>query len=273
MTTPDELKELGKLAASIIAHEPMLPSAIMEHYEDEEMAAALHRQVLARKRDAEAIQSLLARLAKVEAETERLKALVYVPGQWRCAKCKFVLHKMVLCANTGAVGLKGDTKTEPCPNGCGPLWPTTWKEDAFECGDRLEQQHNEIVVLKARAEKAEAASAVLVEAHSVLNAARAATAPVENIRTGMSEQIRRIHEAMKTLDKAFANLPTQTTVHLERVRALEANQLPEGCMAVCNLCNGRDFETGHCSYSTDATRKYPRNCPAIRQQKEECRDQ
>lgn len=87
----------------------------------------------------------------VEAENVELRKIVHVPGQWRCAKCKFVVHKMVMCASTGNVGLKADTKTEPCPNGCGPLWPVTWKEDAFQCGERLVEQHDKIKELEASA--------------------------------------------------------------------------------------------------------------------------
>jgi hypothetical protein len=54
-----------------------------------------------------------------------------VPGQMHCARCKFQLIRTNLYVNSGTVGA-GDSKTEPCPNGCGPLWPVTWEQAARE---------------------------------------------------------------------------------------------------------------------------------------------
>lgn len=141
MTTPQEPVGAEALSADLLHIKAKCLAVIGEH---DASNAAL--QV------ANYLLSALGALATITAQAQeiaRLSALVYVPGQWRCAKCKFVVHKMVLCANTGNVGLKADTKTEPCPNGCGPLWPVTWKEDAFECGERLVAQHDEIQALKA----------------------------------------------------------------------------------------------------------------------------
>lgn len=62
-----------------------------------------------------------------------------VPGQMHCARCKFQLTRTVLYMGNGAVGA-GDSKTEPCPNGCGPLWPVTWEQaarDAWAAGEAL----------------------------------------------------------------------------------------------------------------------------------------
>lgn len=55
----------------------------------------------------------------------------FVPGQMHCARCNFQLTRTVLYMGNGAVGA-GDSKTEPCPNGCGPLWPVTWEQAARE---------------------------------------------------------------------------------------------------------------------------------------------
>lgn len=55
---------------------------------------------------------------------------VYVPGILRCAKCEFQLVRSILSASTGDVR-PGTSETEPCPNGCGPLWPVTWKQHAI----------------------------------------------------------------------------------------------------------------------------------------------
>lgn len=61
-----------------------------------------------------------------------------VPGQMRCARCKFQLTRSVLYVSSGTVGA-GDSKTEPCPNGCGPLWPVTWEEAALDAWATCDQ--------------------------------------------------------------------------------------------------------------------------------------
>lgn len=55
----------------------------------------------------------------------------FVPGVMHCAKCRFRLNRINLNVNVGTV-TAGDNKTEPCPNGCGPLWPITWEQEARE---------------------------------------------------------------------------------------------------------------------------------------------
>ena len=60
-----------------------------------------------------------------------------VPGVMRCAKCEFQLVRQVLAVNLGEV-FAGDSKTEPCPNHCGPLWPVTWKQYAQQAMDAAE---------------------------------------------------------------------------------------------------------------------------------------
>lgn len=51
------------------------------------------------------------------------------PGVMHCAKCKFKLIRNNLNINAGTI-TAGNSKTEPCPNGCGPLWPVTWEQEA-----------------------------------------------------------------------------------------------------------------------------------------------
>lgn len=65
-------------------------------------------------------------------------AVAFVPGVMHCAKCKFRLMRTNLHAADGKF-CAGDNKTEPCPNGCGPLWPVTWEQEARECWARLEK--------------------------------------------------------------------------------------------------------------------------------------
>lgn len=79
-------------------------------------------------------------LAALTAERERAdkaqKAL-FVPGEMHCAKCKFTLIRTNLYVQNGTTG-PGNNETEPCPNGCGPLWPETWERSAREAWSRLE---------------------------------------------------------------------------------------------------------------------------------------
>jgi hypothetical protein len=59
------------------------------------------------------------------------------PGVMRCAKCKFKLIRQSLNVNVGTV-TAGGSHSEPCPNGCGPLWPVTWREEALEADQAAE---------------------------------------------------------------------------------------------------------------------------------------
>ena len=68
-----------------------------------------------------------------------------VPGMMRCAKCNFVLVRTNLYVQSSTAG-PGGNETEPCPNGCGPLWPLTWEQHARELGERLEQVHADFIV-------------------------------------------------------------------------------------------------------------------------------
>ncbi|MBA0419527.1 hypothetical protein D7Y22_00935 [Stenotrophomonas maltophilia] len=72
-----------------------------------------------------------------------------VPGIVRCAKCTFQLHRTNLYLQSGTVGA-GDSKTEPCPNGCGPLWPVTWETWAREGWAEAERLHLEKAALSAQ---------------------------------------------------------------------------------------------------------------------------
>jgi hypothetical protein len=95
-----------------------------------------------------------------------------VPGMMRCAKCSFVLVRNVLHAQSGAI-TAGDNKTEPCPNGCGPLWPMTWRQNAEDMALRCEEQVARAVAAEARCAALEADKArldYLDEANIRLNA-------------------------------------------------------------------------------------------------------
>lgn len=72
-----------------------------------------------------------------------------VPGIVRCAKCQFQLVRSNLNMHDGTV-TAGDSKTEPCPNGCGPLWPVTWETWAREGWAEAERLHLENSALSAQ---------------------------------------------------------------------------------------------------------------------------
>ncbi len=84
-----------------------------------------------------------------EAQTERLKEAEgaiadgkkpdLVPGVVHCARCNFRLNRVTLYMGNGAIG-PGGSETEQCPNGCGPMWPVTWKQEAEDAYKTAESQ-------------------------------------------------------------------------------------------------------------------------------------
>lgn len=72
-----------------------------------------------------------------------------VPGIVRCAKCQFQLARSNLNMHDGTM-TAGDSKTEPCPNGCGPLWPVTWETWAREGWAEAERLHLANAALSAQ---------------------------------------------------------------------------------------------------------------------------
>ena len=88
-----------------------------------------------------------------------------VPGVMHCAKCKFQLNRVTLCVSDGNA-YAGNNKTEPCPNGCGPLWPVTWEQEAKNCWKALEEMHERLMAAAAPqpSTTAQAADSVLEDA-------------------------------------------------------------------------------------------------------------
>ncbi|MCS2167571.1 ead/Ea22-like family protein [Scandinavium manionii] len=101
------------------------------------------------------VLALLDELEAAEKRNYELESSVIAPGIMRCAKCQFVLTKNNINMAAGTI-TAGDSKTEPCPNGCGPLWPVTWKEQALEMRDSSEQWFEDLQVSKARIAELEA---------------------------------------------------------------------------------------------------------------------
>lgn len=82
---------------------------------------------------------------------------VFVPGTWRCPKCKFVLHQFNLNANDGSVTTR-DEPGDKCPNDGSPLWRVTWREDAMELAERCAEQVQRAVKAEAELKRLTGAS-------------------------------------------------------------------------------------------------------------------
>ncbi|WP_024529642.1 hypothetical protein [Serratia fonticola] len=105
-------------------------------YSQEYVTALIQRAEAAERRE----ENLNASVDVLAQRVKDLEGAALVPGVLHCAKCQFQLTKTNLYMATGTTG-PGDNKTEPCPNGCGPLWPVTWKQWAIDelksAGQRL----------------------------------------------------------------------------------------------------------------------------------------
>lgn len=85
---------------------------------------------------------------KMREELARLEKLVYVPGLWRCAKCKLTMVSQTLYVKHGEIG--PNTKPQECPNGCGPLWRVTERDAGNELADKTTAAHNNALELAAK---------------------------------------------------------------------------------------------------------------------------
>lgn len=85
------------------------------------------------RNDEEYILSLLGRIAELE-------NLVYVPGLWRCPKCKCGVHSTVMSAVSGA--MRANVEPQRCPNDCGPMWRVTERDAGNELADQMNATRN-----------------------------------------------------------------------------------------------------------------------------------
>lgn len=92
---------------------------------------------------------LISEKALLKERIAELESSVIAPGIMRCAKCSFVLTKNSINMSAGTI-TAGDSKSEPCPNGCGPLWPVTWREKALQARDDSEQWFEDFQTAKKR---------------------------------------------------------------------------------------------------------------------------
>lgn len=109
---------------------------------------------------ATALRTQAEELRRAREERDEAQKRLFVPGRYRCAKCKMVLHSKILHVNAGVV-TANDASTEPCPNGCGPLWRMTWQQDAEDAHQGIERIWHEREAETKRAESAEASLAAV----------------------------------------------------------------------------------------------------------------
>ena len=93
----------------------------------------------------EIVTRALATILDLKANLADLERQVYVPGQWRCAKCKFTLQRQTIDVAGGGGGVSERDRNEPerCPNGCGPLWRVSERTVANELCDSIERLFEE----------------------------------------------------------------------------------------------------------------------------------
>lgn len=114
------------------------------------------------------IEALLDELEAAEKRIAEQQSAIIAPGIMRCAGCGFVLTKNSINMAAGTI-TAGDSKSEPCPNGCGPLWPVTWKEQALQMRDDSEKWFEELQEANRRIAELEAREVKLPKPISVLH--------------------------------------------------------------------------------------------------------
>lgn len=80
-------------------------------------------------------------LDAARARIAELERLVFVPGLWRCPKCKFSLLQANLNAQDGSVTARNEPG-DKCPNCNSSLWRVSERDAGNEMADRAEEQMN-----------------------------------------------------------------------------------------------------------------------------------
>ncbi|WP_261372836.1 DUF551 domain-containing protein [Yersinia mollaretii] len=112
-----------------------------------ECSSVVHADLL--EKAADHITRIESQLETARKRITELENAALVPGVLHCAKCNFQLSKTNLYMKSGTTG-PGDNKTEPCPNGCGPLWPVTWRLWAFDASATADKYFDELKAAEAR---------------------------------------------------------------------------------------------------------------------------
>jgi len=138
-----------------------------------------------------------------------------VPGIMYCAKCNFRLVRKNLYMQSGTVG-PGNSKTETCPNGCGPLWPISWEQEARKGYNLLDSCHRELENIKQEKQSLAEMHDALIKEYSNLRSHQIASAEAfwilsqlptaapfgpdknwMNIRNSIAKKLEKIHKIGK----------------------------------------------------------------------------
>ncbi|HHZ7594378.1 TPA: hypothetical protein ACWMCL_002198 [Klebsiella pneumoniae] len=102
-----------------------------------------------------------AQLIEADGELEALRQRIaeldssgIAPGILRCTKCSFVQTKNIISVTADAITTVS-SESEPCPNGCGPLQPATWKALAIQLMFTTKQGLSDLLEAKKRIEELE----------------------------------------------------------------------------------------------------------------------
>jgi hypothetical protein len=88
-------------------------------------------------RAAAAIRGLQAALEAERRAREEAECFKYVPGEWRCAKCKLSL----IASNMNLSGsISANNAPQQCPNNCGPMWRVTERELRIEAQQLFDRE-------------------------------------------------------------------------------------------------------------------------------------
>ncbi|HBR1074696.1 TPA: hypothetical protein L9K96_000046 [Klebsiella quasipneumoniae subsp. quasipneumoniae] len=124
-------QRIGKLEKKLTDHKRM----------NQEMAKAMLTP-----NDSDAAGMEIAALRQRIAE---LESSGIASGILRCTECSFVQTKNIISISPDAIVI-GNSKPEPCPNGCGSLQPVTWKALAIQLMFTTKQGVSELLEAKKR---------------------------------------------------------------------------------------------------------------------------
>ena len=88
-------------------------------------------------------------IAALRQRIAELESSGIASGILRCTECSFVQTKNIISISPDAIVI-GNSKPEPCPNGCGSLQPVTWKALAIQLMFTTKQGVSELLEAKKR---------------------------------------------------------------------------------------------------------------------------
>lgn len=103
-----------------------------------------------------------------EKRNAELESSVIAPDILRCSECSFVETKNIISVTADTI-TTGNSKSEPCPNGCGQLQPVTWKALAIQLMFTTKQGVSDLLEAKKRIAELESHTVKMPKPISVLH--------------------------------------------------------------------------------------------------------